>query len=226
MTLKVFAFGAYPSYDYRTTPWRNEDHQVHNLVMVVKREAISGYSWVQRPSGATHKLKGGDENIVLEIFGHWGARLIATSIPGDVHLVPIPSSKQVHFGADTTTARMAQAVAQRSGGRISVRPILRFRAPLTPARQGGPRDVATLRASLECSEHSLTGRFILVDDVATSGGHMKAAAQFLRGLGATVEEAIVLGRTVQEQVRDPLNIAPFDLEAVAPWPTRDDDLPF
>jgi orotate phosphoribosyltransferase len=75
------------------------------------------------------------------------------------------------------------------------------------SKQGGPRDSATLYANLTFVEELRKGTtVVLVDDVMTSGGHLKACAAKIRSKGADVVLAICGGRTLYDQDKKAFDI--------------------
>jgi predicted amidophosphoribosyltransferase len=109
---------------------------------------------------------------------------------------------------------MARAIKARMNGAPAVGRWLRFAEPMLQSHAGGTRNKATLEDAMRCSPAATECRVVLVDDVKTTGGHLRACASVLRKAGATVETVVVAASTVWEQHPDPLNVDPVDLEAV------------
>jgi adenine/guanine phosphoribosyltransferase-like PRPP-binding protein len=66
-------------------------------------------------------------------------------------------------------------------------------------QQGGTRNPKRIRDNLTVTSRMKGRSVIIVDDVLTSGGHLKAAADALRDAGATVLMATCAGRAVWER---------------------------
>ena len=134
-------------------------------------------------------------------------------------IVPVPASDHTVLGKVFTGARLAGLV-QRAGKslKLTAAPILAFKNEMPKAHKKGEgsRNQHLLRDNLKVDGQSIKGRVVvLLDDVVTSGAHMRACAEFLRAHGAAVEHSICAGRTVWEQVPKPLEIPDEDLEANA-----------
>ncbi len=165
--------------------------------------------------GVTYRVAAGSEQLAFNIFGQWGAQVIGQW--RNTLLVAVPASSHTVFTVPFTGSRLADAVAVRLPKESNVRaaPILAFKAPMPRASAGesGGRDKVAIQNGLKCSVETLSGQLIvLIDDVCTSGAHLRACADFLRGLGANVDIALCLARTVQSQHPSPLNVQPEDIE--------------
>jgi adenine/guanine phosphoribosyltransferase-like PRPP-binding protein len=72
--------------------------------------------------------------------------------------------------------------------------------------EGGTRDGATLYEYLVATGDVRGHRVVLVDDMLTSGGHLRACAARLRTAGAEPVFAVCAGRADQSQVADPFAV--------------------
>jgi predicted amidophosphoribosyltransferase len=90
---------------------------------------------------------------------------------------------------------------------------LHWHKQLPKSAEGGPRDFDTLFANLRIKTDLPKGNLILVDDVATSGGHLKACAAGLRHFGGDVEHALCAAQTVNARPASIFSIPSHDLEA-------------
>ena len=103
------------------------------------------------------------------------------------------------------------AISKRNP-KLAYKPALCWVTQFEKAQQGGPRSPLVLRANLKTMGFDAS-HVVLIDDVATSGGHLKACARALRNHGHTVELALCAGRTTNFRKADVWEVAPEDLEA-------------
>lgn len=124
----------------------------------------------------------------------------------------------VRSGTRPKTLRLARAVCERAGGDIRVVDCLRWKKDLGSAsKEGGPRDPETLYKNLAPIEGlRKESRVVLVDDVMTSGGHLRACAAKLRQAGATVVIALCGSRTTYSQDKNAFTTFEGDLEDYEP----------
>jgi hypothetical protein len=114
-----------------------------------------------------------------------------------VVLVPIPNCDCTEDVTASRTSALATAVARRASG-VLVSDVLRWRRRLPPARSGqGSRDPVSLYQNLRLRPGwgPLSRPYVLVDDVVTTGGHLRACAAFLHNHGAKVERAICAAKS-------------------------------
>ena len=76
--------------------------------------------------------------------------------------------------------------------------VLRFRVPVVKAAMGGPRFADQIYPLLVASGDVPRNPIVLVDDLATSAGHLRAAKRRLEDGGGNVILGVVCGRTVQD----------------------------
>jgi hypothetical protein len=193
LPLNVYSWGAYAAYDHNVTPYRQEDFNVNCMVRAVKGTlSARQYATVTAPDGITYRIAAGSEPLAFNIFGQWGALLLAQWT--NTILVPVPSSSHTTLGIPFTGSRLADAVAARfqKTANVTSAPILAFKEkmPRASAGESGGRDKVALQNGLICSAGSLQGQSaVLIDDVCTSGSHLMACADFLRDRGAVVQTA-------------------------------------
>jgi len=115
------------------------------------------------------------------------------------------------------TSTIATEIANKVGGNVTVRDVLRWKKEYASARSGGTRDPLILYNNLKITKPgSWKLPVILVDDVLTSGGHLMACTAILRENGARVDLAVCAGRTVQESPRNPFEVQVEEVEDFEP----------
>jgi hypothetical protein len=214
MTLIVHALSAYASYKRDEIDWRDIDYDINKFIKALKRKEFKGGGGLTDAHGTRLLFSQANPDNALTIFGCWGARRLRQLNLGDVTLVPVPSSKSVEFGTECAPLRMARALhAICSKDNVSIEPWLRFREVLPSASSdGGTRNTALLQAALVGSPAIANRRVVLIDDVKTTGNHLRACAAVLRNAGAEVHAALVAASTTWTQHPRPLRLDPEDLE--------------
>ncbi len=213
MALMVHSMVAYPVYPSQETAWRQADYNANKLIKSIKGDAINGYADIRDVDGTWIRVNSQSSEPAYRLFRNWAARRLAQLNLGPAVLVPVPSSACTAFDRVTTPVRMARAIEQASpAGQAAVGQWLRFNEPMQSSRSGGTRRRAALRENLRLSEAFAPASVVLVDDVKTTGAHLKACADVLRDAGAIVETVIVAGTTVWNQHQTPFSLEPEDLE--------------
>lgn len=211
MALWLHVHGGYPSYADSGEQWNQGDWDACNLVKAVKGHPFKGYATLPTVGGQWVTVRATDRAPAFRIFGEWAAaKLNHLGIAQGV-LISVPSSSCVAWDSDPKGAALAEAVRSRSPG-LTVVDALHWREALGKAAEGGTRDAAVLQANLVVKQGP-PSRVVLVDDVATSGGHLLACARALREQGHTVEHALCVAQTVWNHPADMWAIASRDLEA-------------
>lgn len=210
MTLIVHAMGTYAS--YTEPPWRQADYNINKLVKSLKSEHFGGYAKMRDTDRSWKQITAEDDTAAYALFSHWAQQRLRTLNLERFILVPVPSSTCITYDAVTTPSRMAHSIQFGLGATSSVEHWLRFCEVMPRSHAGGTRNPLLLEEKLRVSPRATAAHVVLVDDVKTTGGHLKACAHRLREIGATVEYAVVAASTVWEQHPTPLDVPPEDLE--------------
>ncbi len=186
---------------------RDEDYRATFLVNCVKgKNPGTGYARV-KIDGERVKIEHSNKDVAIEWFAEWAAPLVDSLGSQTKVLVPIPSHEATGKSKATfRTVKIARAIAKQSSQRTLVFPYLRWIVAKPNTRNGGSRDPVLLYRNLEVVRNVPDGDCVLVDDVMTSGGHLKAAAWYLEDKGKKTLGAVCCGRTLQQQLDDPFSI--------------------
>lgn len=186
----------YPSYEETGQNFEDSDWKALNLVKAIKGKPFKGYA----PFGQ-HRVDDTSRGraIALRLVAQDAARrLRALGLTGA--LVPIPASDHTIHGQTFTGSRLCEAIAHVDDG-FSAKPILRFTKVMPKASSGAAnaRSAREIAAHLEMLERPADDRCILVDDVATTHGHLRGVARFLHGQGVTVVGAYAVAQTIRQR---------------------------
>ena len=172
---------------------RQQDWDAFKFAKAVKSLQINGYATVP-VGGGVWRLDQGNVEEARDWFGRWGAaQLRSMKVSRPFGLVPVPSSKTTRFeDTDFLGRTLAEKIIERASGvDVELVDVLRFSTPMRAAHdEGGPRDPHTLFSAMR--EPALDGSrrlLLLVDDIATSGGHLRAARARLAQAGGTLCDA-------------------------------------
>lgn len=181
--------------------WKREHWQARNLVKGAKREDFNGYAeWTEQPSGRRLRQYGNAEGHRLALRAAVSKLINLIDAAGikQASIVPVPSSRTVAPGSDFTGARLAFAIQVKRPGLVAD-PVIHFDQPQLPAHDGGGERRWQMILPHLRGGAGLAGEIILLDDVMTSGGHLRACWQFLADRGHQVDHAFVIGRTLWER---------------------------
>jgi predicted amidophosphoribosyltransferase len=177
--------------------WTNENYQAMNMVKAIKGSDYKGYISIM--------INGVEKRIYSENASEFSkrshqplAKIISNKYGDGVTIVPIPSSKTTKQNCDKFITRyMAERAAKVIGGGCKCAPILVFKEEMPSSRSGGNRSPYFIESQL-----IITGEtklpIILLDDVMTLGGHLKAACWKLQSDGMKVIGAVTFARTVKD----------------------------
>lgn len=210
-SVELHASCAFPVWNTQEDPFQDEDFRANFIVRAIKRdETRLKNRYLRLPGGRKITLENYRE--LHGMFHGWAAQRIA-GLGANPVLIPIPNSGAVPAAANYATLELAQGIAAASGANWPVYDGLRFDQVMVPASKGGPRAKEALFPRMVAAKPMPAGTPILIDDVATSGGHLFAAQRRL-GLPQGVH-AVVCGRTVHERRAD--MVANIDETLVDTW---------
>ncbi len=212
MIFPVTVSCGYPSYEAAGTEWEDLDYRAWNLVKAIKGKPMNGHALFGNLT--VDGTPGGRMNAMRLAASDAVRRL--TELGLSAPLVPVPASDHIEFEGDFTGRRIAAAI-ESANQQFLNRPVLKFDQVLTKASQGGTRDPAILANHLELNPGTEFTQCILVDDVVTTGGHLKAAARKLAQSGIEVVGAYCVAKTVQDRPEHLFRIPNETLDANPEW---------
>ncbi len=205
MPLTVVSFATYLT--SIATKWRDEDYAAYKFVKAVKGKPFKSSSYIP-VVGTLRYLAMGNANNSLGWFAEMGYQYLGEKqTPGPLVLVPLPNSPcAVDTNILPRTFFQAQALAQRLNN-TTVLDCLRWKVAKESASGGsGSRDPQALYDNLAVTAQvPQNTRLIIIDDVRTSGGHLKAARAMLLAHNGYCDSAICAGRTVHNQNEEPFS---------------------
>jgi hypothetical protein len=208
VTIELHALCAYPAYgDYK-----NSDYPPYKLIKSIKHQPFNGYANIADVTGVQRKVRPENPEAAMIVFGKWAAQVIGGLGVQRPVLVPIPSSDHVNLGDDFTAKRLVLAINRFSDPEHTIENCLTQREAVRASSKGGSRKYTDIRDNLICHSEFAGEHVVLVDDVCTSGNHLKAAADILRRSGANVSHAICAGRTVWERLPNMFQVDPENID--------------
>jgi len=187
--------------DAWTEKWTDADYRARNLVKALKREPFNGFSeWNVRATKQKLRVDAtpAGQSVALRVALSKLFDLFAKAGIEEARVVPVPSSRTVAPGDGSTGSRLATAIAGIKPALLAC-PVLYFAGPQPKTADNGSRRWQDILPHLRGNVPAGAGPIILLDDVMTSGGHLRACARYFANRGAHVEDAFVVGRTVWER---------------------------
>lgn len=217
--LDVYVFCNYPP--YRFPPKDLYDQWA--FIYALKGWSLKDEAWIDLPS-RPFLLRLNDANLDDAI--DWFGEMVGTQLEiptGPKVFVPVPPSRATSREGvvESRIWHIAQAVANNYMG-AKVQPLLWWKEKHRPAHKGGTRRPAKLYAALVVARaRNVRGDVYLIDDVITTGGHIRVCEAALRvKLGCHVQAAICAAVTVPNRsfppVRQPFRVRQFSLARYHP----------
>lgn len=209
----------YPSKSQGTyNDFNRADFDAYKFVRAVKGKSFNGFAIV-RHNGKDHRLENDatGRQTAMDLAG----RVLAGKLYNELGLreaavVPVPASDHIVHGTPFTGSRLAQSIAAAFPA-FRAFPEIRFTQTMAKAADGGNRAPGQLLPYMHL-EHPLPDLpIILLDDVASTHGHLKAAARLLRQAGHPATAAVCVAQTVWERPPKMFDIPPHEL-AIDRWP--------
>jgi hypothetical protein len=210
--LKVVSLCSYLTGDLKARPI---DWPAIKMVKALKGDPIKGY-FELLVDGVARRFDSNNISQFLDIVPSVMAAAILPRVEGTATLVPIPNSHVLK--ADETnfpTLKLAMGMAAASGERLKADVALVFAELQEKARKGGPRSAIHLEQAYRIVGN-VEGPVILVDDVWTIGGHLKAACWKLASPSRSVILACTVAHTIHEHVDNPISVQEHTLDLTRP----------
>jgi hypothetical protein len=178
--------------------WRTQDWTANKIVHAVKGDPIKGYFDI----GVGGKRRTFDQKNISEFLPflmNTVAARIASLVPGDFIIVPIPNSDATAANREEfRTLAHARQIAAAIGQRATAVPALRWKRAKASARKGGSRDPQVHFENLVIVQKP-DKPIVIFDDVMTTGSQMIAASRRLDADSATLSCGVVVGRATKQQ---------------------------
>ncbi|SRR5260370_28324046 len=190
---------------------------------VVCGEEVPGYSWIP-VNGGQKRLTNANLANAIDWFGTIAAAYLKKQKTEDPFIVvPVPNSGCVASSSvKPQTRKLAKAVCDSLKDGSYVVDCLRWKKNLGSAsKEGGPRDAGILYRNAVILEDQLKGidkglDVLLVDDVTTSGGHLRACVAKLQSKQLDTKIVVCGGKTIYDQANPAFHLYQDKLENYHP----------
>lgn len=147
-----------------------------------------------------HQLKYGDRPDLARPMGRWMARAGSELLAGADVIVPVPLHwRRLLQRRFNQAAALAQEIGRASGLPVETTALARVKATTPQVGLSRAARAGNLQGAFRAPKGAFAGRrVVLVDDVATSGATLNAAARALRRAGAAGVDALVFARVVAQ----------------------------
>lgn len=176
--------------------WRSEDYSARNLVKGLKGLPFGGNATITvgKKAYVVEDTPQGRKNAMI-IASHIIAAKMWGSDYRDVAVIPIPSSSHTNPSEAFLGRRISEAIEGLHEG-FKSNPLLYFKKALPKSAGGGTRNSFVIQSNLRADPLEwVPKKAVLIDDVCTTGAHLRAAYRFLTDKGVEVKDAYVVGRT-------------------------------
>lgn len=197
---------------------RGKDYDAQTLVKAVKGDALNNQYVVVNIDGVVKRIDSSCSDLASEWFAQWiKEKLDSKGLVDSLVLIPIPSSGYTvgDRALKTTPHALALNIARRYVDQPLVVQALAWSEPMEKCRNGGSRVPGYLYSKLRLVEDVPQGNIVFVDDVLTSGGHLKAAIWRLQDVHRQPVGAVFCGRTVDYQLDDPFMVPEETFDYIA-----------
>jgi hypothetical protein len=221
MPIDVVCFCGY--FCNQSLSWRSEDFDSFKWVQALKGRSLNKHAYVP-VRGVRRRLSNENADDATTWFGQFAADYLKRKKTcGPFLVVPLPNSDCVtNSNSRPRTRRLAKAICDSLNDGSVVLDCLRFKKDLGSAsKDGGPRaaeviygNLVALKDTLGVARDNFT--VLLVDDVTTSGGHLKACVARLESIGLVVHTVMCGGKTVYDQDHKAFHVYEYTLDEYEP----------